>query len=393
MPIIGAVAWVVLASGLGWTAAASSTRTAVVFGAHTLLVAEYARLSSRRNLAGRQTSHQQLQLGRTWAGVGAAGLIVSLAIVTTSSTDAVDTFAAVGLAVLALALARAAQPLQVSWLRIAAVVVGLLSASAAAAALSVSDRSFSLELISLGAVASVTYLGQGRSTPDSVWLRPLLTLAAAATVQSGLFAAGTAAARPLWSLIVVTAGLVAIAHGIVEERPRILALSPPLIGAGALLMAAEVAGGSAQWYTIPIALIVLTEVEIVRAAADEPMGSVLILEWSGLALLAAPPLVEMFTAGIWLGLVGIAVAAGILIWAIITRVQRRALAAAALVITTAILMIFAAAAGGAPDSAYFWVLAIGIGFTVMLLAALAEAYRSVKGRTMVRFAELMEGWE
>ena len=51
------------------------------------------------------------------------------------------------------------------------------------------------------------------------------------------------------------------------------------------------------------------------------MGSVLILEWSGLALLAAPPLVEMFTAGIWLGLVGIAVAAGILIWAIITRVQ------------------------------------------------------------------------
>ena len=142
-------------------------------------------------------------------------------------------FRAVGLAVLALALARAAQPLQVSWLRIAAVVVGLLSASAAAAALSVSDRSFSLALISLGAVASVTYLGQGRSTPDSVWLRPLLTLAAAATVQSGLFAAGTAAARPLWSLIVVTAGLVAIAHGIVEERPRILALSPPLIGAGA----------------------------------------------------------------------------------------------------------------------------------------------------------------
>jgi hypothetical protein len=82
-----------------------------------------------------------------------------------------------------------------------------------------------------------------------------------------------------------------------------------------------------------------------------------------------------------------------LIWAIVTKVRRRAVAAASIAIATAVLIIFAAAAGAAPQSAVFWILAGGIGLAVMLVAALVEAYRTRRGQMMVRFDRLMEGWE
>ncbi|NIW73802.1 MAG: hypothetical protein GWN08_00820 [Gemmatimonadetes bacterium] len=55
-------------------------------------------------------------------------------------------------------------------------------------------------------------------------------------------------------------------------------------------------------------------------------------------------------------------------------------------------MIAAAATVGAPDSAFWWIVAIGVGFAVMLVAALIEAYRSKKGRIMGRLNVLTEGW-
>jgi hypothetical protein len=37
--------------------------------------------------------------------------------------------------------------------------------------------------------------------------------------------------------------------------------------------------------------------------------------------------------------------------------------------------------------------AVGAGFTMMLIAAVVEAYRSKRGHLMTRFDQLTEGWE
>jgi len=101
----------------------------------------------------------------------------------------------------------------------------------------------------------------------------------------------------------------------------------------------------------------------------------------------------MFTSSLVYGLGAFGVAGAMLIWAIVTKVRRRAVAAASIAIAAAVLIIFAAAAGAAPQSAVFWILAGGIGLAVMLVAALVEAYRTRRGQVMVRLDHLMEGWE
>ena len=391
-PVLTVAAWTTMAIGLGWTAADWTTRTGVVFGVLTIAVVEYSRIGSRT--ADTDSSRGRLSLTRAWATTAAVSLVTAIVTSAFESTAAASAGAAIGLAAIAFASARAALPLSARPLRIVAVVAGLLSLTAAADALAVSDRSYTISLAILSAGASLWYLQHGRSRAGSEWTIPLLTLAGAAWLEAAVFVVVSSGDRRLWALLAVTVGLLAIADGVVNARLETLALGPPLIGAGALLTAVDAAGGSAQWATIPVALVLLAEVEIIRASEREPSGAALVvLEWSGLALLAAPPLVEMFTRGIWLGLIDFAVAGAVLIWAIISRVERRAIAAAALVLTTAVLMIFGAAAGAAAGSALPWILAVGVGFAVMLVAGLIEAYRSRKGRTMLRFAELMEGWE
>ncbi len=86
-------------------------------------------------------------------------------------------------------------------------------------------------------------------------------------------------------------------------------------------------------------------------------------------------------------------AAVILIWAAATRVRRRAVAAACVAVATSILILFAAAADNAPDNAFFWLVAVGVGFSVMAVAGVVEAYRSRRGHVMERFDRLMEGWQ
>ena len=193
-------------------------------------------------------------------------------------------------------------------------------------------------------------------------------------------------------------GVQATAIGIVRARPDVLSLGPPLIGLAVILMVTESVSGSVQWYTVPIGLVVLAEVEILRAArsrADTESNntSVLVLEWAGIAMLSAPPIVEMFVGSIVNGLTAFAVAGGLLLWAIVTKVRRRAVSAASLAVATAVLILFAAAAEEVGESAYFWIVAVGFGFAVMLVAALIEAQRSKKGRVMARVGDLMEDWQ
>jgi hypothetical protein len=171
-----------------------------------------------------------------------------------------------------------------------------------------------------------------------------------------------------------------------------------LIGFGFILAVAGNVSGTAQWYTIPVAVVLLSEVEILRWQRRSDDGAttrqdVLVLEWAALGLLAGPPLVEMFTRGLAHGWTAVGIAIGVMLWGIVTRVRRRFVAAASLTITTSVLMVVAATTARAPNSAFFWILVVGVGFALMMVVAFVEAYRSRKGQVMARLGQLMEGWE
>jgi hypothetical protein len=385
-----ALAWAALVVGMGWERATVATWTALVFGSLTLAVGEIVRLRG---------SASMLNVARSWALLGAAGVVVAVALFYDSAdSGAAGYWAAGSLALLAVAAARGAHPLRIALAREGSALAALGSALTLAYTEGWPDVWVAGGTLVVAGAATFLSLAAWRRQADSVWLRPTIVLGAAANLIAAALSLGQLPDQTLLIGVLLSIGAQVMAVGLTASLPGVLAIGPPTIGLAFVLSVGESVGGSAQWYTVPAGLVILAEVEIFRKlprftdqGADRSL--IVALEWVGFGILAAPPLVEMFTVSLFMGLIGIAVAAAVFVWGVVTKVRRRVAAAVALAIATTVLMLFAAAAGGAPESAFFWILAVGIGLAVMLVAGLVEAYRSKKGRAMARVDELMAGWE
>jgi hypothetical protein len=389
------VGWICLALGLGWDTTQTSTATPVVFGVLLIVVAEVARLRSATDPQMTLTT----SVARGWAALGVIGVLAPIAVeVTRNGTTEAGYGLAAGLALAAFGAARAARPLEVDWLRESSALAVLGSLSFLCLAIGWTDVGFAVLIVVLGAASAFLSLAIWHRFPDSVWRNPLVVFGVAANLEALALAVNAWPARSLLVALLLSVGVQAVAVGLSRDLPGVLSGGPPLMGAAFVLAMSESLSGSAQWYTLPIGLVVLSELELLRKVrrdrGDEmKRPDALALEAAGVGLTVAPALVEMFTSGIAYGLVAFAGAAFCLLWAIVTRVRRRVIAAASIAIAAAILMIFAAAAAGSPESAFLWIVAVGAGFTMMLIAAVVEAYRSKRGHLMTRFDQLTEGWE
>lgn len=391
------VAWLLLANGMGWNRDVAVGATVVAFGSLAVAIVEITRLKPPEP-ADPQQKVPALFVVRSWFALGVLGLLTAAAISAAAGEPSMMIWAGVAAGAAALSSARAARPLRVGWLREQSVVAGLAAITLLALGQEVADSTLAGAVLGIALGATLLTLMVGRATPGSAWLRPVVVLGVAANLEAGAFAAIDLPSTRLLVASLLAIGVQALATGITMDRPGILALGPPALGTAFILMIAENIGGSPQWFTIPLGLVVLAEVEIVRSAngnstRDTGYFEIVMLEWLGIGLLATPPLVEMFTSGPAFGLTAFGIAALLLVWAAVTRLRRRAIAAASLALASGVLMLFAAAAGSAPDSAVFWIIAVGVGFSVMLVAASIEAYRSKKGRFIGRFDQLMEGWQ
>ena len=385
-----AIAWGSLALGMGWTTEVTAIWTSILFGLLVLGVGEGVR--ARRDV-------QDLNLARGWAGLGAAGVVVAAILsYDAGNIEATGYWIAASLALLAVAATRGAAPFGLGALRDVAGLAALASVIMFAYTAGRSDTWIATATLVVAVTSTLMSLAVWGRQRWSLWLRPLVVLG---TVSNAIAAAVALGQLPNQSLLIgvlLSVGAQVIAVGFTRSLPGLLAIGPPVLGIAFVLSVSESVGGSAQWYTAPLGIVVLTEVEIFRTMPrfSDPTGDrsfVVLVEWIGLGILAAPPLVEMFTLSLFAGLLSLAVAAAVFVWGVATRVRRRVVAAASLSVATLVLMLFAAAAGSAPDSAFFWILAVGIGFAVMLVAGLVEAYRSKKGKTMARLDQLMVGWE
>ena len=393
--VAAGIGWICLALGLGWSTTQTSTITAVSFGAFLIVVAEVARLRSGDSPQTALTT----SVTRGWVTLGMIGVLAPIAVeVTWNGTTEAGYGLAAGLGLAAFGSARAAKPLGVGWFREGSALAVLGSVSFLCLAIGWTDVGFAVLIVVLGAASTFLSLAIWHRLPSSAWRNPLIVFGVAANLEASALAVRAWPARSLPIALLLSVGVQAVAVGLSRDRPGVLSGGPPLIGAAFVLAMSESLSGSAQWYTLPIGLVVLSELEIlrkVRRDRDDILNrpDALALEAAGVGLIVGPALVEMFTSGIVYGLVAFAAAAFCLLWAIVTRVRRRVIAAASIAIAASVLMIFAAAAAGSPESAFMWIVAVGAGFTMMLIAAVVEAYRSKRGHLMTRFDQLTVGWE
>jgi hypothetical protein len=395
-PVVAASGWAVLLTGFNVSLIDSASLTAIVLG---IVLAVSVFVADRRVLSSSSEQAAQLNLpARAWAIIALGGIAASTAIAVSSDSRELWLAVSLGLASVSVAAALGERAFGINRLRIATGAPALGALTAVLMAFDTSAFGVGVAMTMVAALATLTtVLLVGRDS-DLGWIESSLVTGFAATAVTVPIALNALPSTQLIAVLLVAVGGQAISYGITFNRDALLAFGPPALGLAAITLLAESASGTALWFTVPIAVVLLAEADILHrmtaGARDEKRSiALLILEWSGVALLGLPPIIEMFTTDVAFGLLGFGFAVGLLMWALLTRVKRRVLAAAVVATLSVMLTLAAAAASNAPTNAAFWIVGGGIGFSIMLIAGIVEAYRSRSGALMTRLGDLMEDWE
>ncbi|HVR78424.1 MAG TPA: hypothetical protein VMS99_08535, partial [Acidimicrobiia bacterium] len=295
--VAAGLTWLSLIPGVGWGRSTAVILTSLLFGLLAVVVAELSRWRAARDQGELQDG--DLLVARAWLGLAVAGvLIAALAY----RGDSVGYAIASGLVLLSIGLARGASPLRIGLLRESSAITSLLAVNLAADTADLSQTVIAIAVILLAVGATLSSLWLWRRQRAAFWITPLVVLAAAANVETVYFAIQALPDRAMVVAVLLSIGSQAVALGVTRSMPGALAVGPPAAALAFVLSVGESVSGSAQWYTVPIALVILAEVEILRAtrrAAGADQGEdAIVLEWVGIGLLVAPALVEMFTSSL-----------------------------------------------------------------------------------------------
>jgi hypothetical protein len=395
-PFLAAVGWLALLMGLGLSDIASTSYTVATFGLVLALMMPIAdRLVAR---ADADDVQHLIVTARIWAVVALTGIVVAGSEAVATDTRGMWWLVAAGLAFTTIATATGSRAIDIARLRSGSGIPALGALGAALLALDVSPFGIGVAMTTVASVATLFSVVLVSRHHNSSWIETGVITGIAATLLAVPIAITGYPATELVVLILVVIGGQAIAYGIVFKRQMLIAAGPPVLGLAAIALAVESASGSALWYTVPVAIVMLAEADLLQPmlsndSNDRRSLALLILEWSGVALIGIPPLIEMFRTNVAFGLVGFALAVGLMAWALLTKVKRRVLAACVVATSSTMLSLAAAAASNVQDSAGFWIVGGGIGFSIMLIAGFVEAYRSRSGALMRRLGDLMEEWE
>jgi hypothetical protein len=387
---IAGAAWVTLLVFSGWDPIDGVIATSLLGGVIAAGVAEWAR----------RTGGRQPDLVSAWGVLGVAfvagSILVGLGL---ESRDVWTAGLAPATGLLSLGAGRAAGSLPVRFLRDVA-LLGVLAALAMLVHGLEQDALFLVTaVLVLSVLASVVLVVLGaRNLPATAWARPLALFVVAASLLAAVLALTLLPDGPPITGVLLVIGVEATLIGMAWRHGLVLAIAPLALGAASILLIAESAVGVVQWYTLPLAIVMLAEIEIVRTfpigrVEDAPAPNVVWAEWFAIGLGVLPAVVDTFARSLASSFIAFGFALGLFLWALLTRLRRRAVAAAAVGAASAVLVIAAALAGSAPDSSSFWIIAVGLGFAVMSVAGVIEAARSRRGFAVRRIDELMGDWE
>ncbi|HSG79676.1 MAG TPA: hypothetical protein VLD62_08855, partial [Acidimicrobiia bacterium] len=406
-PIIGSVArlvpvglvpiaWVAGGVGLEWSMVQASTLTSTAFAGVVAVAAMLGRVAGADPDDGPIT-----RVHLIWAWIAMASM-VSVAAIPVAGTPGAAREAwgvgAVALAVLSLAIGSVATPLRSEAARPLAEALAVGAWAAAALAID-PDGSLLGHLAVAATVAAVPaeliVSQRGAATPIPP-VRVFAGLSAAMAIALGL---GLLPETALLAMAMLAVGALLTAVGIGSSVPTLVTLGPVLAFGSWLLGLADIGGATGYlWYTIPIGILVLVEVEIARwTTRNETLvidaGALLAAEWVGIAVLVASPLAHMVIEGVESALIVFGVAVAILLWSLVTKMRRRFITSLVVTGVGGVMAVAVGAAGGAPASATFWIMLVGTGTSALLTVGIIDGYRSRSGVVMGSFGEMMEDWE
>lgn len=307
---------------------------------------------------------------------------------------------AAGLAGIAAALAAAASPVAVPWLRELAVVAGL---SSLGVGLQAADATRVVEacapaLVSMAAAG--TLLALRHVDRADAWRRGIVVLGA----LSAAWCLAVAVLPPTDAHLLVPAlGAAAVqsaAIGIVLDR-LVLRMAAPVLACGAwLVFAVEALDGNPQWVTVPVGLAILGAVGLWRAdrrrgGLDPATPPVVTLESVGIAFLVGSAVVQTFTTSLAYAALVSVVGLGAAAWGGITRVRRRLVSGSLLVALGLLLLVAVPLVRLLPawEGATLWVVVGGLGLVLVLVATMLERGRTAVRAGTRRLREVTQGWE
>jgi len=389
----GAAAWVELTLALGLSQNETLTASAVVSALIAVLAAGVAWT--------RPSGERLLRWTAPWAAVAWVGFaFVALVAFSTDAPSGVTAAVAGAAWVWAGALVVSAVRLDVSELRILAVVQTFVGIGLTGWSLDLDAVGWVTWLTSVAAVSTATMMAVSLRASSTRWVP-----ASAAIAGGSLLAAGAAAAT-LWperqSLVVVLIAATGftLAAGAASRDRRWFYLAPGFAFAAWAAFASEAMVGNVQWISTPLALALLVDVELARydrrrrdlkASSEE----LVLVELMAMALFVGPALVQTLAVSTAYGLLAIAQGVLLALWGTATRVRRRAMGGFLAAAVAALLMIAVPLAELIPQfrGPALWATIFAIGAVLIVIASTIEQTRRrfVEIRTSVE--SMMEGWE
>ncbi len=390
---LAAGSWSQLALWAGWSGSQTATLTAV-FSATVAIVTGTATRWARLP-ADWAASFAALALA---GGVAVVGLSFSPATGVDPHTGAA--ILALVTASFAVGAAMAARPLGIRALREASALLAAGAGLLIGYAREVEPGPLTGWWAAAAIASTLALLGLWRARPSSPWIAPLGLLGGSASIVTIVVAASALPRRDLLEVALSVAGIQTATLGIALRRPEPLYASPLLFCGAWMLFASEALAGEAQWFTVPIGIALLAVVGIARAARrhePEPLmpPALLGLEYLGMALVVGDGLVESITRSPSRGLFALAFGVGLAVWGALTRVRRRAAFGAGAAVLGVALMVGGPIARLAPrvKGPALWVVLAAAGVVLIAIATGLERGRAKVATAIRRLDILMEGWE
>ncbi|HET8595243.1 MAG TPA: hypothetical protein VFM07_08350 [Intrasporangium sp.] len=336
----------------------------------------------------------------SWGGAAAVvEAVLAITVLTPPSFDAPTASWPVtaGLVVTASALALAATPVGLGWLREGAAAYLLVGFVVALGAAALSMRAASFATSAVGAGTAVALLAAS-SSAWAEWRRPLLVLGVPATAWA--LVAGATAGHGALAVPLAVASLQAAATGVVWRRPGLQMLSPAFACAAWLAFAFEALDPRPEWVTAPAGFAALVAVALWRrdrALRGQAMiaPEVVVLELAGIALIVGPSLASAVTVGPGHAVAALVLGLAVAGWGVVTEVRRRVAAGVATVLLAVLLLVAVPLVDLLPQwqGAALWVLIAGVGLVAVLAAAFVERGKVMARKGLAQLAEATAGWE
>ncbi|MFN8019254.1 MAG: hypothetical protein U0P45_14185 [Acidimicrobiales bacterium] len=337
---------------------------------------------------------------RAWwvVSLGAAGTWAAAATV----AGWPDRSGAIAVVVAAAAVALMARPTHQAVLRDVAAGLLLLSVGevVADAGMSISGVAWTAigwSILATLAIVALTALGRG-----GAWIRPAWVLVGGtlATMWVAAVSVPPGDGRTLVVAALLVTGLECALLGVVRRVEELVLAAPWWFAAAWIAAGLDRLDVQPVWASLPVGLALLVTVALARAqrrASSRPVAApeLVWLDLAGMALVAAPPLVEAAQGRLALVGVGVAIGCAFAVWGVLSRVRRRLFAGIAVVVASVAILVLVPLLDNLPEfrGPTLWLAIAAVGGLAIVVAAFLERGRQIGRSAVASVRARTAGWE